>query len=356
MKKAIKIKLVGFWPGFDWEKSVFGEILQRHYDVRFCEDPDYVFCSFNTYPFEFVNFDCVRIGLSWDTFSPNFNQFDYFMSHDQIVFEDRALWLPCFWDYPEYIFMAENKHKDIDKKIIKNKDVFCDLIYRHGKDDYGYRKQAFDIFNRYKPVVAGGLFLNNMPHGEVVTHGREQTKLKLQQRSKFSLAIESISHAGYISEKIVHPFAARSIPIYCGHPKTAQILNPKAYINCADYDYNWEHILKRVIELDQNEDEYLSMLEQPAFADPCYATHSYQELEKFLTKIFDQPPENSYRRLRDVPGHKYTYCPSMEESWLKEYNALCRTHAPFHEFYKRGWLKGYLALMDRVNIYRQHKK
>ncbi|OUQ43263.1 hypothetical protein B5E65_05690 [Gemmiger sp. An120] len=340
--KKIRLKLLGFWPGFDFENSVFGQILSKHYEIEMSEDPEYLLCSFATAPFEYTRYDCVRIGISWDTFAPNFNQFDYFMCHDRIRFGDRYFWLPCFWDYPQYLFMAQEKHKTVPTDILARKEIFCDLIYRHGKDDYGHRKKAFDVLNAYKPVAAAGTFLNNMPDGKVVTHAIGGGKLELQQKSKFSLAIESISYPGYISEKVIHPLAAWSVPIYCGHVETAEILNPNAYINAADYDYDWERILQRVEQLDRNDDEYLSVLHQPAFVQEDYVDARYSQLEAFLVNIFSQPAEKAYRRLRDVPGKEYHYCPGMEEGWMKEYNALYTSHAPFHELYKRGLADWYV--------------
>lgn len=340
--KKIRLKLLGFWPGFDFEDSIFGRVLTRRYDVEMSEDPEYLLCSFATAPFEFTRYDCVRIGVSWDTFAPNFNQFDYFLGHDPIEFGDRYFWLPCFWDYPHYVFMAQEKHKTVPTDILQKKEIFCDLIYRHGKDDYGHRQKAFDVLNTYKPVTAAGTFLNNMPNGRTVTHAIGGGKLELQQKSKFSLSIESIHYPGYISEKVIHPFAAWSVPIYCGHVKTAEILNPKAYINGADFDYDWNKILARVEQLDQNDDEYLSMLHQPAFAQENYVDVRHEQLERFLENIFSQPLEKAFRRLRDVPGKGYHYCPGMEEGWLKEYNALYTSHAPFHELYKRGMADWYV--------------
>lgn len=343
--KKIRLKLLGFWPGFDFENSVFGQILSKHYEIEMSEDPEYLLCSFATAPFEYTRYDCVRIGLCWENSSANFNQFDYFMGHDQIVLGDRYFWLPCFWDYPQYLFMAQEKHKTVPTDILDRKDIFCDMIYTHGNDSFGYRQKGFEVLSTYKQVTAAGKFLNNMPGGQSVQGGKNSTKFALQKRSKFSLAIESISHPGYISEKVIHPFAAWAVPIYCGHLETASILNPKAYINGGDFDYDWQKILHRVEELDKNDDEYLSMLHEPTFADERYVDKQYERLEAFLTNIFDQPVTQAQRKLRDVNKAGYSCCPQNEENWLKEYNALCTSHAPFHELYKRGLADWYVNAM-----------
>lgn len=340
--KKIRLKLLGFWPGFDFEDSIFGRVLTRRYDIEMSEDPEYLLCSFAAAPFEYTNYDCIRIGVCWENSSPNFNQFDYFMGHDPIEFGDRYFWLPCFWDHPEYIFMAQDKHKTVPSDILAQKDIFCDLIYTHGNDSFGYRRKAFDRFSTYKKVVAAGRFLNNMPDGKTVSIGEDKSKLALQRRSKFSLSIESVSHPGYISEKVIHPFAAWSVPIYCGHPKTAEILNSKAYINGADFDYDWNKILRRVEQLDQSDDEYLTMLHEPTFADERYVDKRFRQFEAFFTNIFDQSYAMAQRKLRDVNRSGFSCVPGKEEGWLKEYNALYTSHAPFHELYKRGMADWYV--------------
>ncbi len=65
-----------------------------------------------------------------------------------------------------------------------------------------------------------------------------------------------------------------------------EVYNPKAFINCHDYD-SFDDVVKKVIELDNNDDEYLKMLKEPAFIvnKPIHAFK--EELAGFLSKIVE---------------------------------------------------------------------
>ena len=52
---------------------------------------------------------------------------------------------------------------------------------------------------------------------------------------KFSLALENSAFAGYVTEKIMDSFLARTIPVYWGAPDVALDFNRDAFINLADY-------------------------------------------------------------------------------------------------------------------------
>lgn len=43
--KTIKIKFVGFSNTINEKDNIIIDILKKHFDVKICNDPDYVFCS-----------------------------------------------------------------------------------------------------------------------------------------------------------------------------------------------------------------------------------------------------------------------------------------------------------------------
>ena len=44
-KKEVKIKFVDFWNGFPYMDNILIDILKERYDVKFSDEPDYIFCS-----------------------------------------------------------------------------------------------------------------------------------------------------------------------------------------------------------------------------------------------------------------------------------------------------------------------
>ena len=51
---------------------------------------------------------------------------------------------------------------------------------------------------------------------------------------QFVIAFENSVLDGYLSEKIVNAFLAKSVPIYFGHRDTVlELFNPDAFIDCS---------------------------------------------------------------------------------------------------------------------------
>ena len=56
--------------------------------------------------------------------------------------------------------------------------------------------------------------------------------------------------------------------------------------------------IEKIKELDQDDEKYLEMLNQPVLVDPTYPERLEKELGEFICHIFDQPVEQAYRRSR----------------------------------------------------------
>lgn len=78
---------------------------------------------------------------------------------------------------------------------------------------------------------------------------------------------------------------AHSIPIYFGNPRVGLEYNKKAFIHVNDYN-SLENVVKKVIELDNDDDAYMAMLNEPPLLHPEYDYD--EELTKFLTKIIER--------------------------------------------------------------------
>ena len=133
-------------------------------------------------------------------------------------------------------------------------------------------------------------------------HRRGYALRQLQQEAflkqcKFSLCFESTKHEGFITEKIIEAFYADAIPVYYGSSNITEIFNPKAFINVGDYE-SFDAAIDRILEIESNDELYLEMLRQPIFNNPKYPQEKYEEVERFLCHIFDQPLDKAYRRSR----------------------------------------------------------
>jgi hypothetical protein len=110
---------------------------------------------------------------------------------------------------------------------------------------------------------------------------------------KFTIAFENTYQVGYTTEKLWQPFLANSIPIYCGDPNVTRDFNPKAFINCNDYD-NFDDVIKRVIELDSDDELYMQMLRENPLNEP-QRENSNDKIRKFLAVILKKGNKPFYR-------------------------------------------------------------
>ncbi len=292
MKKTVKIKFIGFWDGFNPEENVFSEVLKRHYNVVVSDNPDYVFCSVLGIPYEECKYDGIRIHFNGENYTPDFNIHDYGISFNHLQFSDRHL------EYPLYLInqsieLANKKHLNIHEKILEEKLGFCNFIYGVSRE---YRNQALEKFTTYKKVLSPGTGSNNMPNHPLVT--TLDQKLSFQRKTKFTIAFDSTQHPGFVTEKILHGFASQTIPIYFGAPDIGIHFNKKSFIDVADYDNDLDKVLEKIIEIDQDDDLYLSILREPVFNDEKYVEKKQKQFEDFLVNIFNQDFENVYRRSR----------------------------------------------------------
>lgn len=293
--KTIKIKFVGFWQGFNVEKNLLVDCIRKNFDIQIVENnPDYIICSVFNNAFEYCNYPQIRIMLSGENYVPDFNLIDYAISSYPISFFDRHFRLPVFLiDNPYQLLAMESGRNNYNQEFIKSKRYFANFIVGH-ESEKSLRGDFFHRLSEYKRVESCGRYLNNMPDGFVVSR---QDKIDFQKKCKFTICFESTSHYGFITEKITDAFLSGTIPIYYGSQDITSIFNKKAFINCADYK-SFDDVIEKIIELDNDDEKYLQMLNQPIFIENNYVSNIINMLEQFLMNIFNQPYENAYRRSR----------------------------------------------------------
>ena len=282
MKKEIKINFVDFWDGFDKQDNLIVELLSKHYQLCFSEKPDFLFCScFGSEHRKYT--ECVKIFESTENIMPDFNLYDYGVGFDYLEFGDRYFRKNYY--YPD---------KEIQNRSFVNEKMFnrrfCNFIYSNDKNGEGtaLRKIFCQQLMHYKHVDCPGRILNNMTTTDLEPrYGKwENSKVDFLKKYKFTIAFENSSSDGYTTEKLYHPFMAGSIPIYWGNPKVTRDFNPKAFINCNDYNNNWDAVIQKVIELDNDKEAYLRMLSEPPFR-PDFDFERKEKFEKWLVHIIE---------------------------------------------------------------------
>lgn len=316
--KQIRLKFVGMGAGYNITNNIFVNAIKDKYEIIYDdENPDYIICSMSGRPFEYLKYCGVRIFYSGENVSPDFNYVDYAVGFDKLRYGDRfcrnpkILGVGCREQLPR---LSERPKFTLDS--VKQREGFCNFIYSHDRDDYK-RREIFNLLNGYKRVDSLGTYLNNMTDGTCVSMAN---KLDYQKNYKFTIAFDSVDLDGFITEKIADGFLAGTIPIYLGDPSVCEIYNRDAFINCADYS-SFNEVLDRVIYLDQNDEAYLQMLNEPVYAKDFNPEKMFDDFDMFINNIFEQSYENAFRRCSgpsiDVCGALCQY-----ESHLRFYSEI----------------------------------
>lgn len=306
--KTIKVKYIGFWNSFEPEKNYFIKTILDNYNVIESDNPDYIICSCffegKDY-YEYCKYDQIRIMYAGENYIPDFNYIDYAISPYPITFQDRHFRFPmCFEDYNGRFFSLLSKKRNYSSNILINKPFFANFIYSHESEN-SIRGDFFKELSNYKRIESYGSFLNNQVQSESVSL---YNKVDFQKRCKFTLCFESTKHEGFITEKITDAFYADTIPIYYGSSDVKSIFNEEAFIYCNGRD-DFEKVIKKIIQIDQDDEMYMTMLRKPIFKDEEYVNSFNRELISFVHNIFDQPLEQAYRRSR-------VYAPKKHEGYL----------------------------------------
>ena len=83
------------------------------------------------------------------------------------------------------------------------------------------------------------------------------------QGYKFVICFENSFSNEYITEKIVHPMLADSVPIYRGAPNVGAYFNTKSFINYEDYDKSYDKMIEKIVELDSDDRKYEEFSRRP---------------------------------------------------------------------------------------------
>ncbi len=307
--KKVKINYCNFWGDLDPENNLFYNILSKHYDVEISDDPELLLVSNLNNPFEWAKYDCTRLIFMGENISPDFTSFDYAIGCDDIDFGDRYMRMPfAFFSYLSD-YGIEHAQRQITseevREIFDKKEYFCNFIY-HYNNQCGIRKKLFYALNEYKQVLSAGPYMNNsVMLGVTETDScTRKEKFKIVEKSKFTIACDSISYPGFVTEKIVDAFANHSIPIYYGNPLIEKDFNKDAFIVCKD-ENDIERVIEEVKRLDNDDEAYMEKLMRFHLNSRNYMSELYDKLEKFLINIVEQPEDKRIRRIRYYAAEKY---------------------------------------------------
>ncbi|MBF05406.1 glycosyltransferase [bacterium] len=293
--KTVKIKIINYDANdpFSYGNFLIPR-LKKFYKVELSENPDYVFFNESTVKyFDYPN--AIRIFYTGENVHPDFNLCDYAITFDYLTLGDRHFRLPLyiaamFYSDTDIKNAGDMNFVDVPKMTqeeLNKKTSFCSFVYSNYLAD-PKRTELYEALSQYKKVNSGGRYLNNV--GRPV-----ENKLLFEREHKFSIAFENSSREGYTTEKLPASIAARTIPIYFGNPSIGKEFNEERMINAHSFP-TFDALVERIREVDENDEEYLRIINQPVLAKEYSFNAIRNDFDKFLQHIFDQPLVSAKRR------------------------------------------------------------
>jgi alpha(1,3/1,4) fucosyltransferase len=174
-----------------------------------------------------------------------------------------------------------------ENTYFNEKKHFCAFIVSNC--DANDRLTFFNRLNNYKKVNSFGKCKNNTNEQKFLKNNFDTSmnferhmNAFLYRSFKFVICFENSSHPGYLTEKILYAMLANAIPIYWGNPDIGKIFNEKSFINVHNYK-SFDDVIKKVTELDQDDDKYKKMLQEPWIKNNKI-TDSWRNKNGFLTQ------------------------------------------------------------------------
>jgi hypothetical protein len=274
-----KLKL-GFTDTHDHLAQFFSSILANRFDVEIDnENPDYLIFgdeNFGTNNKNFKRSDVVKIFYTGENRRPENYDCDYAITFDH-NYNNWHYRLPLYviyqWSldqihktkYGYYHILGDNEPQE--------KTDFASFVVSNG--NCKERNEFFEKLSAYKKVDSGGKLFNNIQ----ADLSGEEAKIDFLASRKFNICFESGSYPGYTTEKILHAFYAKTIPIYWGSPTVVADFNPAAFINVHDFD-NFDDVIEYVKKVDNDDELYNKIVSASPLAGNV--PRDYMLLNNFL--------------------------------------------------------------------------
>jgi alpha(1,3/1,4) fucosyltransferase len=332
-KPVIKLRLQNGLDLKYFKKEVFDiEGLSDIYDFEESSKPDVII--FGPYGNDIpAEGNYIRVGYFCENITPELSICDWAFGvpHESEVKSTRYKRIQWHGTDPNILVKPANYNAG---EIFKQKKHFCNFLYSH---QVPYREEFFRQLSKYKKVDAPGKSMNNMASIDTLYSGNIwERKRQFLSKYKFTIAFENYVYPGYQTEKLYDAMQSDSIPIYCGDPGIGEIFNTSSFINAGDiirtenstadwlqrrsqmdfidilptYYHAPQHrikrklkawgrglkmklqfskldfspLIERIIELDNNDEAYISMLQQPWFNNnqpPSGASNKQRWMEIF---------------------------------------------------------------------------
>jgi hypothetical protein len=267
-RPTLRIAFTDFYQGFIVTNNRIWNALKRHYQLELTEDLSNAnLLVFGDFGINHWKFNGRKIYLTGENMLPDFNQCDLAFTPAEIPGDNRAIRLPL---YAQYVDSLSSLVRPLGYNATTqlNKKGFCSFVVSNS--ECRFRNKLFKTIHRRRAVASGGKHFNTT--GSIVGN-----KLEFIKDYQFNIACENSSSPGYITEKLIDPLLAGSIPIYWGDPEIERDFNLQCMINVRDFK-SLNDLVDYILMVAENNSLKQSILEAPVFRDnqlPACTTDKY---------------------------------------------------------------------------------
>jgi len=309
--RTLRIAFSDFHRGFDPRDSrVWRALAGKFQPIVVGADETSDLLVYSDFGQEHWKYHGLKVYLTGENMRPDFNECDLAFTPFEIVGEPRAIRLPYYAQAlrdPGRLLRPAG----FDPSAALDRPGFCAFVVSNPKSPE--RNAFFRLLNRRRRVDSGGRHFNNIG-------GPVADKMAFIRGYRFCVAFENTSSPGYVTEKLVEPLLAGSIPLYWGDPEVARDFDPGCMVNLAAFP-DFAAAADHVLALDADREARLRLLRSPVFRDnrlpACLSDeHISGPIERMLAAA--TPGRRAYRRRR-LREHVY-------DSWLQQtqMSIVCR--------------------------------
>lgn len=232
----------------------------------------------------------IKISCTGENVYPNHNLDDYSISHLRESLGGRNLYYPCAYHALQDKFP---KHKVSPADAHRKFAVFIASQDHFGPGAKLRREFTEYVISHYKHVDCPGKILHNIDIPQLQPRRGDWVNGKRNVVSdyKFLISFENSNSDGYITEKLVDAFFCNTVPIYWGSEGNLTPF-PKEAVICANDYPDFEALLTRIREVDENDELYLQILSANPMRDPVFREtwehEHFSKLYAFLDEIVEK--------------------------------------------------------------------
>ena len=210
-----------------------------------------------------------------------------------------------YWRFPHLVEHLEARQaQKPDSLWARPKTRFCNFVASSSRfGDTEVRERFVRRLMAHGQVDCPGRVLNNtqpLPPNALGINA-QLAKLEFLSSYRFTVAFENTSADGYVSEKILHPLIAGSIPVYWGSPDVAERYNPEAFVNCHDFG-SFEDVIERILEIEADPARLEAMRQAPMLHDGSCIPALHRNLEATWRELVETALDR--RGLIEAPAER----------------------------------------------------